>query len=189
MNKFDQLAKIILAEAPLSSYVKKVVSPSAYIRGAGKVLQGASQATGGLTTSTKSLASTLGTAANIAAKVGGQPSPPKEKESKKQTIPTSKQTQTQDIPSDLSKVKTQFVINNTQIPAKYMGDIKAGYPTFRIQGIPWAKSIVLELTGKGKASVYFFADKKPNTKKNPAVIRPGTLSFQGLQNKLTVTTK
>lgn len=202
MNKLDLLSKIALNEAPLSSYVKsvgsKVLNPAAYARGAGSVLRGAGKAAGGFTTSTKSLAGTLGGAGNIASGVGGALSktgqwlkdPGAGQSNKKETTTQqTQQTKGQKMPSDMTKAKTDFIINNRQIPAKYVGDTANGYPIYRIKGLNWAQSIVLEPKDKNKFSVYMYADKKPNIKKPPAVIRPGSGNFSGVQNKLVITTK
>jgi hypothetical protein len=75
MNKLEQLAKIVLKEAPLSSYLKAVgrtvTSPAAYAKGAANVLSGAQKAANVFTTSTKSLPTALGAAAGGAQKVAG----------------------------------------------------------------------------------------------------------------------
>jgi len=209
MNKLDLLANIILKEAPLSSYVKsigsKVLNPAAYARGAGSVLRGAGRAVGGLTTSTKSLAGAMGSAGNVATGIGaglsktGQwlksPGTDGTVQTKKQqqqqlqqpTQQSQKSAQTQI--GDLSKTKTQLVINNTSLQVKYIGNIGGNYPAYSVKGIPWAKSIVIEPMGKNKARVYFYKDKRPNTKKPPAVIRPGSIDYSRVQNSMVITTK
>jgi hypothetical protein len=209
MNKLDLLASIVLNEAPLSSYVKsigsKVLNPAAYARGAGKVLRGAGQAVGGLTTSTKSLAGAMGGAGNVATGIGtglsktGQwlKSPgtdstiqTKKQQRQQQQQPTQQsQKSAQTQIGDLSKTKTQLVINNTSLQVKYIGSIGGNYPTYNVKGIPWAKSVVVEPVGKNRARIYFYKDKKPNTKKPPAVIRPGSIDYSGVQNSMVITTK
>ena len=46
MSKFDDLSKIVLNEASLSSFAKKAVSPSAWRRGVAKTLHGAGNVAG-----------------------------------------------------------------------------------------------------------------------------------------------
>lgn len=209
MNKLNQLAKVALNEAPLSSYIKsigsKVLNPAAYARGAGKILRGAGKAVGAFQTSSKTLSQSLGTAGNVATGIGGGLSKTgqwikdpgytgktKSKETK-QATPQSQQTQlqqkAQQMPADLAKTKTNLEINGTQLPTKYAGQTANGYPVYRVSGIPWAKSIVVEPGQKNRAVLYMFADKKPNLKKRPAAIRPGILFYSGVQNILTIVTK
>jgi hypothetical protein len=201
MNKLEQLNKIILKEAPLSSYVKsiasKAVNPAAYARGAGSLIRGAGNVAGTFTTSTKSTAGTLGAAGNVATGIGGALSrtgqwlkdPGYSKKEKPQQTKQQQQQKFQQLPGDLSKTKTSFIVNNQQIQAKYIGDLKTGYPVFRIKGISWAQSVVVEPQQKDKVNIYMYPDKKPNIKKPPAMMRPGTINFSGVENKLVITTK
>lgn len=191
MRNLEYLFNIILKEAPLSTYLKsagsKLISPSSYIRGAGKVLKGAGQATGVFKTSTDYLSRGLTKAGVAAAGVGT----PKRFKDNQQTVKTKQQEiKSADSGSiNYSKAKTSFVINNRQITTKYYNSTQSGYPIYRIQGIPWAKSIIIEPKNKNKASAYFYKDKTPNIKKPPAMIRPATLDYSPVQNTLIVTTK
>lgn len=204
MKKFDQLSKVVLNEAPLSSYVKsagsaasKLINPAAYARGAGSLMRGAGKAANLFTTSSNYLAGSLNKIGNAATGVGGALSktgqwlkdPSYAGKEKASTQKTQMQQKSQKMPSDLSKTKTQFIINNRTVLAKYAGNTKAGYPMYVIKGVPWAKSVVLELKDKNLVNVYMYADRDPNIKKPPAVVRPGTINYSGVQNNIVITTK
>jgi len=190
MTNFDKLANIILNEAPISSYLKTVVNPASYVRGAGNVLKGAGKGAGVFTTSSDYLSRGLTKTGGAAAGFRG-PSLGDEKGQAQKDVKTVKgQQQTrQEQPIEYSKTKTYFIVNNRQLSVKYAGTSTHGYPIYRVQGIPWAKSIVLEPKGRDRANAYFYPDKKPNFKKPPAVQKPSTLNFSPVENKLTVRTK
>jgi hypothetical protein len=185
MNKIDILNKIILKEAPLSTYVKNlgrgVTSAAKFgTRMTGKAVGSLYDPYGG---KSQKVTQPIGT---FLQKMG-EPSLPK---TQKETPTAKVQQQTsQKKTIDTTKAKTYFKINGTQIQGKYIGTVRNKYPVYRIQGLPWAKSAILEPKGQNKMNVYLYADKNPNFKKPPAVIKPATQNYSGVQNKLYITTK
>lgn len=181
MKNIETLVNIILREAPLSSYVKKGV------RGIGKTVAALHDPH----SSSKSQAFT-GTIGKGIQKLGAPSLKDGEHGVQNKNKSTTQQSQAEQLQfrsADYSKAKTVFVINGTQLPSKFAGNTPNGYPIYNIQGIPWAKSIVIEPKGMGKLNVYMYKDKKPNIRKQPVAVRHGSQDFLGVQNKLVITTK
>lgn len=184
-NKIDILANIILNEAPLSTYVKNVGSG---VKTAAKFgTRQAGKAVGSLYDPYS------GKAKKITQPVGdylqkiGKTTPAK---NELDNISQNKQQPEKQIQNyNPAKVKTTFEVNGTRLPGKYVGNTPNGYPIYRIQGIPWSKSVILEPKKNNKLLVYMYKDKTPNIKKQPVAIRSGSQLYSGVQNKLLIKTK
>jgi len=188
MKDIHTLVKILLKEAPLSSYVKAAIKPSniakGIAKGTGAAFRGTGKVAGALYDPNKPYGAAGGQAvekiisapATIGSKISSKfkeidkKLTTDKKAQKQKTV--QKQNQVLQSGSFAKNTKTSLVFKNNQFTGKVMGQIANKHSLIQVNGMSGIKSVVLEPRGPrkeggNKAILYFYDVPVPKRKSKP----------------------
>jgi hypothetical protein len=203
MKDIHTLVKILLKEAPLSSYVKAAIKPSniakGIAKGTGAAFRGTGKVAGALYDPNKSYGAAGGQAvekiisapATIGSKISSKfkeidKKLTTDKEGQKQKAvqkqKTAKQNQVLQSGSFAKNTKVNLTLNNNQFKGKVIGQVANKLPLIQLTNLSGIKSVVIEPRGPRKdggnnAILYFYAEPVPKRKSKPQYMLGGYYDY------------